>query len=236
MKIDMFKNQLNKRKSLINKRLITNYPNYKLDSHFLSEYIKQKGFTLTQITDGQKFHDAIVLAKKNTPYSGFVDAYSNEEYSKMKLFLINDGIAGVAIKNDGGIVSIFKNPVEAKKQNIDNVADVLIGTAITFGGNHLDAFDGFLPELYTKYGFIPYAKIKFNIGFAPKDWNYNRDKEPDVIFFVHNGDPVERIILKKGSYKKFNEYKLKYSDSYQTANNIIKSLESKSNSNIKLVI
>ncbi len=159
-----------------------------------------------RIKDPEVFKDAIISAKENNPHSAFVHAYSSKEYAKMKLFLINDGVAGVAVKQDGDIVSIFKNVDKAKEQNVKNVAGTLISTALKNGGKKLDSFNGFLPNLYVQYGFIPICSAKFDKRFAPSDWNYKRDGMPDVILFKHNGDSIEKINKKQGHYPKFEDY------------------------------
>ena len=51
-----------------------------------------------------------------------------------------------------------------------------------------------LPEFYEDHGFIPVGRLKFNCEYAPDDWNYKRDGEPDIIFYVHNGDSIEKIL------------------------------------------
>ena len=50
------------------------------------------------------------------------------------------------------------------------------------------------------YGFNPVSKTKFNANFAPDDWNFERDGEPDIVFWIHNGDSAETVILNFGRY------------------------------------
>ena len=54
--------------------------------------------------------------------------------------------------------------------------------------------------MYELYGFNPVSKVKFDSRFAPDDWNYERDGEPDVVFWIHNGDSAEDVILNFGRY------------------------------------
>ena len=114
-------------------------------------------------------------------------AYEKEEYKKMKLFVVNAGAAGMAVK-EGDIVSVFKNPDMALKDSIERINNTLLITGIKNGGERLDCFDGFLPELYSKFGFVPCARLKFNDEFAPEGWNFERDGRPNILFMAHNGD------------------------------------------------
>ena len=54
--------------------------------------------------------------------------------------------------------------------------------------------------MYELYGFNPVSKTKFNCEFAPDDWNYERDGEPDIVFWIHNGDSAEDVVLNFGRY------------------------------------
>lgn len=54
--------------------------------------------------------------------------------------------------------------------------------------------------MYELYGFNPVFKTKFNCEFAPDDWNYERDGEPDIVFWIHNGDSAEDVVLNFGRY------------------------------------
>jgi hypothetical protein len=133
--------------------------------------------------DAEKFFNAITVAKANNAYGAFVHAYSKEEYNSMKLFLLNNGskkgVAGIAVKENGDVVSVFKHP-DCK---IDRVATkLLLPKAIENGGNRLDCFNGMLPGIYAQIGFAPVAKVRFSESEAPSDWNYERDGKPDIIF------------------------------------------------------
>ena len=66
--------------------------------------------------------------------------------------------------------------------------------------------------MYCKYGFIPVCKDKFNRDFAPDNWNYDRDGEPDVVFMYFCGDSPKDVINKSGNkeYKSFKDYDVPY--------------------------
>jgi hypothetical protein len=162
-----------------------------------------------QIGNPTVFHRAIGQAKSGNEYGSLVHTYGPEEYGKMKLFVVNAGAAGIAIKKDGDIVSVFKNPDMANKDLIEKISNVLLIESIKNGGRKLDCFDGFLPELYSKFGFTPIARLKFNDEFAPEKWDYERDGRPNIIFMAHNGESLEEVLRKQesGGYIKYREIK-----------------------------
>ncbi len=156
----------------------------------------------------EEFYEAIGKAKATHPYGAFVSKYHIEEYKNMKLFITSDKTAGIAITPDNDIVSIFNGGEK------NGVLKTLLPLAIEQGGRKSDNFNS--PKLsatYELYGFNPVSKVKFNSKFAPDDWNYERDGEPDIIFWIHNGDSAKDVVLNFGRYdvpwdsvQEFNTY------------------------------
>lgn len=144
----------------------------------------------------EEFYEAIGKAKITNEYGSFVTQRSIEEYKNMPfLFLTIDNSAGIAITSDNNIVSIF-NGGERK-----GVLKTLLPIALEHGGDKLDNYDnGKLSSLYELYGFNPVSQVPFDKKFAPNDWNYDRDGEPNIVFWVHNGDKPEDVILNFGKY------------------------------------
>ncbi len=111
------------------------------------------------------------------------------------LFVTLDGSAGIAVTSDNNIVSVFNG---GEKRG---VLKTLIPIALECGGNKLDNYSSEkLSSLYELYGFDPISKVKFDKTFAPEDWNFDRDGEPDIVFWLHNGDTVSDVILNFGGY------------------------------------
>jgi len=173
------------------------------------------------INDSEVFNRAISAAKEDNDHGAFVHTYTPQEYKDMKLFVVNAGAAGIAVKKDGDIVSVFKNPDMAQKDDIEKINKELLLTAIDNGGKKLDCFDGFLPELYSKFGFEPGCRIKFNDEFAPESWDFKRDCRPDILFMIHNGDTVAEIKRKQAlvEYKNYVDIKetIPYAENYDEA-------------------
>lgn len=136
---------------------------------------------------GAVYAKAIGDAKASNPNGASVHAYSEQEYSKMRLFLTDGGTAGVAVKSDGDIVSVFNTPGGHK-----GVAPALLQAATQHGGTKLDAFDTVLPDIYaTTAGFTPVARLKWDDSQAPAGWDkkafakFNKG-EPDVVFMAYD--------------------------------------------------
>ena len=143
-----------------------------------------------------EFYEAIGKAKQNNDYGAFVEQRTIEEYSKMKyLFLTLDGSAGIAVTSDNDIVSLFNGG------KVRNVMKTLIPLAIAVGGEKLDSYDSNrLSIMYEGYGFYPVSSVRFSIRFAPKDWNYQRDGRPDILFWIHNNDSPAEVVKNMNGY------------------------------------
>lgn len=133
----------------------------------------------------QAFADAITQAKLGNKYGAAVYVYPVEEYQNMRLFLVENGRAGIAVKENGDIVSVFNN----KAGNA--VVHSLLNVAIRNGGNHLDCFDTVLPKLYAPHGIRAISRQHWNDEYAPEKWDktlfakYNKG-EPDVTYMVYD--------------------------------------------------
>lgn len=163
----------------------------------LKEAFEKKKITYFPIktATAEEFYEAIGRARKTNPHGAFVTQHTVEEYKDMRLFTTLDGTAGIAITNDNNIVSIF-NGGEKK-----GVLKTLLPLAIKNGGRKLDNYNSpKLSSLYELYGFNPVSKVEFNSKFAPDDWNYQRDGEPDIVFWIHNGDSAEDVVINFGRY------------------------------------
>ena len=87
-----------------------------------------------------------------------VDVYKPNEYKNYKLFATQDGEAGFGIAPDKELVSA----VSAKGSNIRGFSDAVLAVGVQNGGRWLQAFDTILPQKYSKFGFKPVSRLKFN--------------------------------------------------------------------------
>ena len=132
--------------------------------------------------DSSTFFHALQRAKGKNPFGAYVTLHEIGDYEQCKgVFLLYDNTAGVAVEEDGNIISVFSD------QTHRGVLPYLLAKAIEAGGCKLDCFgsEG-LRALYLRRGFIPVSKTKFLREFAPDDWNYERDGEPDIIFWKYD--------------------------------------------------
>jgi RNA-binding protein YhbY len=131
------------------------------------------------------------------------DGYPYKGYEEMRLFLTEDGTSGFALKptdTDGvvDIVSVFTTSGSPNKQ----INYPMIRLATEQGGNTLDAFDIYLPKLYSANGFKVRSRLKWDDSQAPDGWdkeafkNYNNG-EPDVVFMYYQPDRID--VYEQGS-------------------------------------
>ncbi|MEG1997825.1 MAG: hypothetical protein RR051_05225, partial [Clostridiales bacterium] len=152
---------------------------------------------------------------KTKSHGSYVSPHTAQELTESgaQTFLAADGLAGVAVWPGGNIGAVFKNGQLKTK----DTADDLVLTALSNGGNKLDNFDGNLSNMYSKYGFIPVAKVAFNPEYAPEGWNYEKFGQPDVIFWMHNGDSPETVAAKIGDYPRQDTSRLPIFPDYDAA-------------------
>lgn len=182
----------------------------------IRESLAQKGkavYNMRNTDDGVSFFNAITQAKKENPHGAYVTAYGANDYTGFRTMLDDTGNAGVAVKPDGDIISVFSNPTAGRKQAVST----LLINALDAGGTKLDNFDGRLSRIYEKHGFIPVARVAFDRDYAPDGWNYERDGTPDVIFWVHNGDTPEQVAQKIGTYEHYDTSRLPLFSDYDSA-------------------
>lgn len=158
---------------------------------------EKRGVTYQQIrrASPEEFYNAIGSAKETNKYGTFVTQHSVNDYGGMRLFITLDGTAGIAIEENGNIVSVFNGGTK------HGVLRTLLPVAIEHGGRKLDNYNSQkLSDMYQLYGFHPISRVPFDRKFAPDNWNYERDGEPDIVFWIHNGDSAADVVLNFGKY------------------------------------
>lgn len=169
-------------------------------------FLKLSGFPLIYLRrcseDLSSFSVALSNAIDNNEYGPFVDKHSPEELreSGASLFLSRDKMAGVGVWPDGNIRAVFRD----RRSKAGRAVGELMLTAIEAGGKKLDCYDGRLRYLYALFGFIPVARVKFDPQYAPANWK-DRFGTPDIIFWVHCGDPTETVAQKIAKYRKYTD-------------------------------
>lgn len=160
-------------------------------------------------TDYEAFSKALDAARTANRNGAMVDPQSVKELTEhgTKTFLNEDGTAGVAVERDGNIVGVFKNPSNRTRK----AAQDLLLNAIANGGDHLDCYvlqpevsPSNLGRIYAQLGFEPVAYLRFNREYADPSWDYDSFGEPDVVMWVHNGDSVETVAERVGTYPDYS--------------------------------
>lgn len=155
--------------------------------------------------DADIFHKAATKAKSVNKFGAAVDVLTQEEYSKYRLFITEDGLTGIALSKDGDLGSGFDMSGKPKR------LPQLLVLGIENGATHANAFDTILPDYYSAFGFKPVARNLWNDALKPKDWNYTtfekwNNGRPDVVHFVWDGGNRNTIHERIGQFDNYNDY------------------------------
>jgi hypothetical protein len=106
----------------------------------------------------------------------FLTPYNADEYraSGVKLKLYEGGGGGYGLKGDE-LISVFSLPGE-------HVGSELVEDAIANGAKKLDCLDDPLLDFYTRKGFKLVKTDKWDDKYAPKDWDYEKFKRPNLYY------------------------------------------------------
>lgn len=99
-----------------------------------------------------KFSQALAVAQRTDANVAAATTPALEMFIRTDLttYLHTDGRSGFAVAADGELVGVFST-VRGRGQDI-------LTAAIGAGANRLDCFDGFLPNLYSRFGFVETAR------------------------------------------------------------------------------
>ena len=145
---------------------------------------------LSDVSDNYAaFSNALDEAKAANYHGSWVDSQSVEDLTKSnaKTYLSDDGYAGVAVKKDGDICGVFKNPASKYK----GATYDLIYTARANGGTKMDCYGQGLVNRYEAVGYVPVARIPFNPKYV--DDPKLLDKRPDVYVLMKNADDLDTV-------------------------------------------
>ena len=123
---------------------------------------------------------------------------SAEELSagNVRLYMTKDGSAGFGVTPDGDIVAVFANKAAGAPKGS---AYSMMPLAIAAGGSKLDCYGDKLVSIYSQFGFIPVARVKFNPEFANPGWTPDKGT-PDIYFMMHNGDDPDTVVRNRDNY------------------------------------
>jgi len=124
---------------------------------------------------------AFIEARNISSRAGFLSPLKPEDLAHHTAFMTPDGKAGAALDSHGDIQNVFNNggPKGAGQRALVE--------AISRGGRTLDCYDGYLPKLYSQFGFVETGRMKFNPDYAPSGWDHAKYDSPDVVFMAWKG-------------------------------------------------
>ena len=149
-------------------------------------------------SDPQLFSSSLEAARQDNPHGLMVSSKSVEELSQpgTVTFMSPDNMTGALVTADGDIEAVFKNP----KSTAKGAGSSLLLNAINNGGTKLDCYGEDLVALYTKHGFVPVAKVKWNPEYAPEGWSYG---PKDVyVMKLAEGVGIQEVIQRLGLSEK----------------------------------
>ena len=160
-------------------------------------------------------------ARKINEHGEFVFLRDVEVYQKSQNFLLGNGIAGFAIREDE-MISVHKNNQKAKESEVRHILPKLVRCALKNGAKYGDCYGEFLANYYMKSGFIAVAKIEFDkLEDNPATWEYDKFGKPDVYLLMRGVKNVEELDRLKANNEIMGfdavEKSLQYFPSYEAA-------------------
>lgn len=98
-------------------------------------------------------------------------------------FMSRDGMCGAAVTADGDIEAVFRIPGGEGKR----LSYQMVVTAIDNGGVKLDCYGSDLAYNYSRMGFEPVARVRWNPDYAPEGWTYG----PKDVYVMKLGDGLD---------------------------------------------
>lgn len=137
---------------------------------------------------GSEFNSFISQAAESNKNAPSVDVYPAAEYDKYSIYTFDEGRVGFAIQPDGLLTSVFKHP----DSTVKDALSLIVPEAIRRGATRLEAFEGFLTDNYSKYGFEEIDRVEWDEQYRPEKWT-DEMGTPDILVMELNNE-------------KFNEY------------------------------
>jgi len=161
-----------------------------------------------EIKDGAVYRDLQIKGLEGVPMSSSVTIHSTEEYNTMRMFVTEDGYTGITITKDGHLGGAFSS--EKSGRSADLAQLMVIG--VKEGATNAEAFDTFLPDYYTKFGFKAVSTVAFNEEVAEGNgWNYEEYKgynngKPDIVHFIYDGGDRATIEERLDQFDTYSDY------------------------------
>ena len=145
---------------------------------------------LHESTDNAFFSSSLEDARNSSKNGWAVSPKDVDELQGQKVFITENGSAGVVVTQDGDIEAVFANHDKGAPRGS---SESLMAVAIENGGKKLDCYGPQLAKMYARYGFIPVARVEFNPEYADPLWDESRGS-PDIYVMYHNGDDADTAL------------------------------------------
>jgi len=143
--------------------------------------------SFAETTDYESFNSA--LAENARP--GFLTVHTPEELARDKVFISPDGESGFVVTPEHDLQNVFRNPGGIKGAGQQAVRKAVQEE----GAATLDAYDGFLPDMYEQEGFRVVGRMKFVDEYAPEGWKFEEYGRPDIVFMAQNAPAETEVRL-----------------------------------------
>lgn len=196
-------------------------------------YIRPR-FRKLDSNDFMTFWYSLRDAKEINSHGDFVLLRDVEVYQQSQNFLIGNGIAGFAIKDDE-MISVHKNNKKAEESSVRHILPKIVRCALKYGAKFGDCYGDFLANYYMSSGFIVVAKINFDdLEDNPQKWNYEKFGKPNCYLLmrgvkniaeldrlkknneIKGFDAVRDIIPNFNTYEEAEEYRANLYNSIKT--------------------
>ena len=158
-------------------------------------YIRPR-FRKLDKNDFMTFWYSLRDARAINNHGPFVKLRDVEVYKNSQNFLIGDGIAGFAIR-DEEMISVHKNNKKAKESNVLHILPKMVRCAFNHGAIYGDCYGDFLANYYMSSGFIVVGKVAFdNADDHSSNWNFEAHGKPFIYLLmrgVKNVDELDRL-------------------------------------------
>ena len=132
--------------------------------------------------------------------------FTHDSLASMEMHLSADGKVGYLLSPEKHLGNVFNNG------GPKGAGSLAVLDAIKNGAQTLDCYDPVLPTIYSRCGFVPTARIKFNDEYAPKDWDYEKNGRPDIVIMSYQGGDRSTIESRVGTFEPYDSTKGEYVD------------------------
>lgn len=119
--------------------------------------------------------EEFVAERAKNKRTNFLSPTPIDELKDHQLFMTKNRV-GYALSPEGDLQGVFNN------SGTKGAGEEAVIHALQNGATTLDAYDGHLPDYYSRFGFELKNTEPFNDKYAPRGWNYEKEGRPDVVY------------------------------------------------------